>query len=197
MIVSPGKISGFSWAPRWSGRGLQGNLLRMVGVVAMDDRNGLAGGCGKAAGNGQHVEQAALAERRINAGLAHLTGDGGPLRGVFGDEDRHVRLEQEVAAAELVLNDARRLVGIDAAQLDAPDHGKIGEAVLSHADVGGELRGIEDFDVEQIAGTDVDGWRVGHRGTMRCAAELGLRRVRRLPGLPWAWPAPQRTTGRA
>ena len=71
---------------------------------------------------------------------------------------------KKVAAAELILNGARGLVGIDAAQIDASDHGQIGEAVLGDADMGGKLGGIEDLDVEQVAGPDVDRRRVGHRG---------------------------------
>ena len=81
----------------------------------------------------------------------------GALRGVLGDEDRHVGFEEEVTAAELVLDGAGRLICVEAAQLDASDHGKIGEAVLGNTDVGGKLGCIEDLDIEQVAGPDVDG----------------------------------------
>ena len=124
-------------------------------------------------------------------GSLHFAGDGRALRGVFGDEDGHVGLEQEIAAAEFVLDSACRLIGVESAQFDAADHGEIGEAVLSYADVGGKLRRIEDLDIEQIAGADVDRRRVGHRGTLgamdlRLVFDRVATGVEAVPGASWA-----------
>jgi hypothetical protein len=83
--------------------------LGFIGVTAARDGNGAAGSFRKPTRRGKHVEQAAVSEYRINPRLPDFAQQRDALRGVFVHKNRHVRILDESAVVQSLLDEFLRL----------------------------------------------------------------------------------------
>ena len=134
--------------------------MRVLRIVMMNDRCSPSRSHCDAARQGNHFQELAASQGRIHAGSMHFTGHSGSLRGILADGHGDVRINQNATGFQFRFDLPRCLIGSKAGDLNISEYDEIDFARLTYARRTGKFGGIENFNVELIAGADCDLWRL-------------------------------------
>ncbi len=134
----------------------------------------------RTAGRADQIQYRVLPEQRVHSRILHFSQHADSLRGVLHDQHRNMRIAQDFTLSQGCFDRRLRLFRGEPGDMYVAAHGQRDRARVVDPHSLGELRGVEDRDLDQVARADLQGSRAarlasGHHH-LRCSA--GGRRPR-------------------